>query len=146
MVMIYTMLPLLMVPLGFAFVVGAILSNLRRLRAASDPCEKAHWSLRVAAHTLFAYGLAVIGLLAADGFRGEPWRLAEWWPLVTRSWHWSKNETVIALTDVLTLLIAALGSLGLAHYFGHVDGSDVWRAPGWRKHPIRNERGTGQDS
>lgn len=128
--MTYTVLPLLMIPLAFVLIGATTLANLRRLRAATDRCEKNHWRLCIAAHLLFAYGGMLLTLLAVDRLLGEPWKLSEWWPLMSKSAGWLTNQAVIVMLDVLAALGVALIALGAARYFGYVDENEVWHAPG----------------
>ncbi|HYD96463.1 MAG TPA: hypothetical protein VEC01_14125 [Noviherbaspirillum sp.] len=119
-------LSLLMVPLGLCFIIGTIVSKLVRLRCATDPREKAYWKWSIAANLLFAYGLLVLGLLAADILRGEPWQLSERWPSLFADWYNARDHVLAVLLDVLMSLVAALASMGFALYFGYVDDNDVW--------------------
>lgn len=128
---IYPVLSLLLMPLSLVFIAGAIRSTLRGLCAATGPCEKMYWRMRLVAHSLFAYGVVLLGLLALDSFCGESRKLLEWWPSITRSWYRSRNHTVVILMEVLMALIGALGSICAARYFGYIDGKEGWRAPGW---------------
>jgi len=119
---------LLAVPLGVVFIAVAILSDLKGYRDAVCSCEKAYWRWRGMAHLLFAYGVILLGLLAVDNFRDEPWNLSMWWPSLTRDLWEVKNRAVVILLDVLVVLMAALGTMGIARYFGYVDENEVWHA------------------
>lgn len=131
MVTVYIMLSLLMIPLGFAFIAGMIISKLKGFLAAADLYEKIYRTLNAIAHILFAYGAFVLGLLAVDSLLGEPWKLSWWWPTISQSWYEAANRTVIILLDVLTILVASSGLMCAARYFGYLDENDRWRAPDW---------------
>lgn len=124
--MVYTLLPLLMIPLGLACIARALLGTLEGWRTATDPHEKAYWKWNSAAHLLFAYAIAILVALAIDSLLGEPYKLAEWWPAISRYWSVTTNHTVPVLLDALMALGAAFGALCLSRCFGYVDENDAW--------------------
>jgi hypothetical protein len=135
--MIYIILSLFIIPLGFALIAYTIPSQLRALCAAIDPHEKMYRLLNAGGCALIAYGIVVSSLLMLDDFRGAPWKLLEWWPSISRIWHETDNRIVIVLLDLLTVLAAGLGLLCVARCFGYVDEYGTWCEPGWL---IRNYR------
>lgn len=127
--MIYMILTLLLIPLGLVFIGGTLLSKLKRLRGATDPCERMYWRLNVIACLLLAYGFMVLGLLMFDSMRGDPWKLAEGWPSVGRSLRGAKNDGLAILMDIMAVLAAAFAFLCTSRRFGRLDENEAWCPP-----------------
>lgn len=124
--MVYTTLSLLMIPLGFVFIVRATLLALRGLHAATTRNEKNYWRLSLAAHLMFAYAVLLLTALTVDSMLGEPWNLVKWWPSILRHWGRSEGAAITVLLDVLATLCAAFCSICLSRCFGRIDENNVW--------------------
>ena len=138
---IYMILSLLLIPLGFVFVAGMTISKAKRLHSASDPYERMYWLLNVFACVVLGYGFILLGLVTADSLLGDTWKLAERWPSLWQCLNGTKTVHIGVLMDVITALLVAFCAICATRCFGRLDENEVWHAPGWvRSRRSRNSR------
>lgn len=128
---VYLILLPLLIPVGFVLLACMLAAQMKGLRSAVDPYEKVYWRLNVAGYLLVVYAAVVLGLLMADGMRGEPWALSAWWPSIAGIWYGANNRTIAILADLLMVLVAGFSLICSARYFGDIDENGMWREPDW---------------